>query len=136
MKLINIGIDNDIAPCNPNDVVYNYSNISLSPRIKTLLDYGLDFCLPVYKIVFYKYFLPIESLIARIKFLNADSGVDFSEYLNKLHSLSLRYYHSFNPFKVFSSVFSRQDILLLKEFAKNKDIIVCNPDKGICVFHT
>ena len=65
-----------------------------------------------------------------MEFLNDDSGVDFSEFLNKLHSLSIKYYHSFNPFKVFSSVFSRQDILQLKEFAKNKDIIVCKPDKG------
>ena len=85
--------------------MYNYSNISLSTRIKTLLAYELDFCLPVYKIDFYKYFLPIESLIARMKFLNFDSGVDFSEFLNKLHSLSFKHYHSFNPFKVFSSVF-------------------------------
>ena len=69
-----------------------------------------------------------------MKFLNVDSGVDFSEFLNKLLSLSFKYYHRFNPFKVFSSVFSRQDIFQLKEFAKNKDITVCKPDKGRGVF--
>ena len=107
---------------------YNYSNISLSHRIKTFLAYGLDFCLPVYKINFHKYFLPIESLIARMKFLNVDSCVDFSEFLNKLHSLSFKYYHSFNPFKVFSSIFSRQDILQLKEFAGQTCVVILDKD--------
>ena len=65
-KLSNLGINNHISPCDPNDVVFNYSSNNLSTRIKTLLAYGLDFCLPAYKLHFYKFFLPLESLVTRV----------------------------------------------------------------------
>ena len=42
----------------------------------------------------------------------------------------MKYYYSFKPFKVFSAVFSRQDVLELKKLASNKDVVVCKPDKG------
>ena len=56
-KLSKIGIDNELAPCNPDNVVFNYSSVFLTNRMKTLLAFGLDFCLPVYKLNFYLYFL-------------------------------------------------------------------------------
>ena len=67
-KLNNLGITNSLSPCDPDSVVFNYSKHHISFRIKTLLAYGLDFCLPIYKIDFFKYFLTIESLVARIKY--------------------------------------------------------------------
>ena len=77
-KLRKIGIDNDISPCDPSNVVFNYSSIDLPSRTKTLLAYGLDFCLPVHSINFYKYFLPIESLVSRMKYLNLHNNVNFT----------------------------------------------------------
>ena len=59
-KLSNLGINNDLNPCDPNRVVFNYSSIELSPRLRTILAFGLDFCLPVYKINFYNYFLSLN----------------------------------------------------------------------------
>ena len=44
-KLLNLGINNDLNPCNPNCVVFNYSSIELSPRLRTILAFSLDFCL-------------------------------------------------------------------------------------------
>ena len=38
-----------------------YIESDFIPRIKTLLAYGLDFCLPVYKIDFYKYFYQLKA---------------------------------------------------------------------------
>ena len=132
-KLGNLGINNEISPCNPDEVVFNYSNLQLSFRMKTLLAYGLDFCLPVYKLNFYKYFLPIESLVSRLKFLKLNNDVNFSEFLNKLHSVSHKYFYNFNSYKVFSAVFNRKDIADIRNLSRNKEIIVCKPDKGRAV---
>ena len=43
-------IHNDLKPCDPDKIVLNYSSVNLSFRIKTLLAFGLDFCLPIYKV--------------------------------------------------------------------------------------
>ena len=51
-KLRNIGVHNDLKPCDPDKIVLNYSSVNLSFRIKTLLAFGLDFCLPIYKLFF------------------------------------------------------------------------------------
>ena len=130
-KLRKIGMDNDISLCDPNNVVSNYNSIDLPSRTKTLLAYGLDFCLPVHNINFYKYFLPIGRLVSSMKYLSFHNIVNFTEFLNELHSISFKYFHNFCPFKVFfSSVFSKRDISELKRLATNKDIIVCKPDIG------
>ena len=92
--------------------------------------YGLDFCLPVYKLDFYKYFLPIESIVSRIKFLNLHIGINFSEFINKFHAISHKYFYNFNLFKIFSAVFTKKDINEIRTLASNKDIIICKPDKG------
>ena len=62
-KLHNIGIDNEITPCDPEKVVFNYSSFAVTASTKALLAYGLEFCLPVYKINFYRYFLTTELLL-------------------------------------------------------------------------
>ena len=59
-----------------------------------------------------------------MKYLNLHNNVNFPEFLNKLHSISFKCFHNFSHFKVFSSVFSKQDISELKKLATNKDIIV------------
>ena len=37
-KLSDLGISNDLSPCDPKKVIFNYSSISLSLRLQTLLE--------------------------------------------------------------------------------------------------
>ena len=56
-KLRNFGIYNSLKPCDPNSVIFNFSSTILAHRVKVLLAYGLDFCISVYKLHLYRYFL-------------------------------------------------------------------------------
>ena len=47
-KLHNIGIFNTLQPCDCSKVIHNFSSVTLPPRIKHLLAFGLDFNLPVF----------------------------------------------------------------------------------------
>ena len=42
----------------------------------------------------------------------------------------MKYFYNFKPYKIFSCIFNKSDILELKTFGNNKDIIVTRPDKG------
>ena len=61
-KLRAIGVHHDLYPCDPSAVVHNYSNVILSSRLRTLLAFGLEFGLPVYKLNYFRYFLKFEEL--------------------------------------------------------------------------
>ena len=128
-KLEDLGIHNEISPCNPKKVIFNFSSTALSPKIEFLLAFGLDFCLPVYKLDFYKFFLPIESLAGRLK-NKFGSSPGFRDFLREFQTVSNKVFYGFKPFKIFSPAFSKSDINVLKNFASNKDIIVTKPDKG------
>ena len=128
-KLHNLGINNELQPCEPDSVVFNYSSINISPRLKTLLAFGLSFCLPVYKVNFYKYFLSLESLVYRLNH-SVNNCSNIPNFLDQLHALSFKYFYNFKPFKVFSVIFSKCVIKLLKQLSLNKNIIICKPDKG------
>ena len=52
------------------------------------------------------------------------------KYNSKLRSISMRYFYNFKPYKIFSCIFNKSDILELKKFGSNKDIVVTRPDKG------
>ena len=56
-----------------------------------------------------------------------------SEFMTKFHAVAIKYFYNFKSSKVFSAIFSKSDILHLKEFASNKDVVVCKPDKGRAV---
>ena len=49
---------------------------------------------------------------------------------SQLHSIANRHFYNFKPFKVFSPVFSKNDIKILQNLRNNKSIILCKPDKG------
>ena len=55
-KLGDLGVNNDLAPVDPQKVVFNYSSRVITNKQKTLLAYGLDFNLPVYRINFFSIF--------------------------------------------------------------------------------
>ena len=124
-KLSNLGINIELAPCNPDDVIHNYSSFTLPDRLRFLLAFGLDFCLPVTKLDYFKYFSAFETLSVKLKHL--DDSVNFT---SGLKDIAYKYFHGFKSSKVFSAIFSLKDINLLKQFSKMKDIIVVKPDKG------
>ncbi|KAG1658491.1 hypothetical protein GQR58_022937 [Nymphon striatum] len=123
-------INNDISPCDPDLVIHNYCDIVLEPRVKFLLAFGLDFCLPIFKLDFYKYYSAFENMLNSIRTLNPSKFKDVSK---KVKEIANRHFHVFNPRKVFSSIVSHKDLKLLKQFGSNKDIVICKPDKGRAV---
>ena len=129
-KLKDLGIYNNLDPCNPDNVIFNFSSINLSPRLRTLLAFGLDFNLPIYKLNFFSYFLKFEQFFNDISYNNVIDFENRTEFKLKLKSIACRYFYSFKPYKVFSAIFSRKDFSLLKELGNNKSIIVTKPDKG------
>ena len=126
-KLFNLGIENKLEPVDPEKVIFNYSSIAISKRLKFLLAFGLDFGLPVYKLNYYKYFFSFEKLVSCLK---PSECTNFQEMIEQLKSIAYKYYYKFNPSKVFSAIFSKSDINLLKSLSKNSDIIITRPDKG------
>ena len=129
-KLSDLGLrGNSLQPCDPNTVIFNYSSVTLSNRLKTLLAFGLDFGLPIFKLNFYNYFLKFENLANNIKFKFANNN-HVDEVLNNIQSVAFKYFYGFKSFKVFSSIFTKFDITLLKQFGSNPNIVVCKPDKG------
>ena len=128
-KLSNIGINNEIAPCDPNKVIFNYSSCDIPNNIKTILAFGLDFCLPIYKLNYYKFFLPLEKVVSHLKDKFGSKNT-FPDFLREIQSTSFRYYYGFKSEKIFSAFFDKRAIGLLKNFSQNKDIIVTKPDKG------
>ena len=67
-KLANLGIFNNLEPSNPNGIVFNFSPITLPSTLKIILAFGLDFCLPVYKINYIRYLFSFEKLANQLKF--------------------------------------------------------------------
>ena len=129
-KLRGIGISSSLQPCDPDKVIFNLSSRTLSSRIKTLLAFGLDFKLPVWKLCFYDYFLHFETLFQSISSLPLPSRFDFQDVRQKIRTVSYKFYNTFRSSKVFSPIFSRSDVKLLKDFASDTSIIVTRPDKG------
>ena len=126
-KLFKLGIKNELSPCDPDKVIFNFSSVCLCKRTKFLLAFGLDFCLPVYKLDFYKYFLSFEKLIY---FLREANCSDFREFRDKIKSISYKYFYNFKSFKIFSAIFKKSDFSLLRSLGSNRDIVVTRPDKG------
>ena len=52
------------------------------------------------------------------------------ERTHNLHFIAYKYFYNFKPHKVFSSIFIRVDVTLLKQLASNKNVIVSRLDKG------
>ena len=126
-KLHSLGINSEVKPCDPRRVIHNFSSVFIPERVKFLLAFGLDFCLPTFKLDFYKYFLSFEKLLAVTKNIECQNKIELQ---NSIKSVALKYYYNFKPHKIFSSVIGKFDISLLKKFSSNKTICVMKPDKG------
>ena len=113
-KLHRLGIASDIVPCNPDTVIFNLSSKDIPTRIKLLLAFGLEFKLPVCKLNFYDYFLCFEKLIRSISTLPLPPRFKFQDVKQRIRTIAYNYYYGFLSSKVFSPVFSKSDVKLLK----------------------
>ena len=84
-KLANQGVHYELKPCDPNLVVFNYSSIHTSHKLKTLLSFGLNFGLPLYKTNFFKYYYSIEKLGKHLKDKHC---LDFRAFIDELSYVS------------------------------------------------
>ena len=87
-KLQRIGIFNELNPCNPDSVIFNFSSVQVPANIRRLLSFGLDFCLPVYKLDFYKYFLKFEKLAYILS--KEDVCGNRTEFLNQFQTVCFK----------------------------------------------
>ena len=129
-KLQRLGIYNELSPCDPNRVIHNLSSKPIPDRIRTLLAFGLDFRLPVWKLNFFQFHLSFEKLLNSLSSLPLPENACFDELKCRIVSLCHKYFHSFNASKVFSPIFSHSDVTLLRRFSSDKSIVVTRPDKG------
>ena len=129
-KLHSLGITNKLCPVNPEDVIFNFSSIQLTDREKFLLALGLNFNLPVYKINSKKYFLAFEKMLKILKDQNLSSTYNFNNVIDLTKSIANKFYYKFKPYKIFNPVINKDDIRILKNLSRNKNIVICKPDKG------
>ena len=129
-KLQNLGVYNDLLPVDPSKVVHNFSSVKIPEKIKFLLAFGLQFNLPVFHLNFYKYFHPLEKIAQLLK--HEPCVGERNVFLENMRNCVNKFYYNFKPSKVFSSIFRKQDIELLKSFAADHHdkLVVSKPDKG------
>ena len=131
-KLKSLGITNNLDSLDPSKVIFNYSCKTLTPRQESLLAFGLNFKLPCFKIDFFRYFSSFENLCQMLSRFNVYCPVQTHSFNLKDHlkSIILKHFYNFKPWKVFSPIFSKSDIQILRNLSKDKSIVICRPDKG------
>ena len=103
-KLADMGISNDLKIVNSDKTVFNFSKVSLSSRLKTLLTFGLDFSLPISKLNFFNYFLKFKELYNS---LSRDSVIAIDpclEFKIRLESIANKYFYNSIAFKFFYAI--------------------------------
>ena len=129
-KLSSIGARLHLSSCKPEKVIFNYSNRKLNQRDEFLLSFGLDFNLPIHKLYFFKYFLPVEKLISCLKDCSIRDGYNLDRVVERIKSVCFNVYYKFKSNNIFSPIFNKSDVNLLKTLGKDQPIVICPPDKG------
>jgi len=128
--MYNLGKDKRYDPLDPDKVVFNYSNISLPNKLKFLLAKGLKYALPPSKINFAHYFLSFEKLLRALSKHSTNKAPESLHHVkSSIKNLAFSSYYSCGQHN-FTSGITKDDLLLLNDLSKNKDIIVTRPDKG------
>ena len=127
-KLLTLGIDVN-SKHNPEDVIVNLTDISLTKQEKEVLTLGLDFCIPK-KINYIKHFLAFEKLIHKIKQFSP-SITPMNQVINGISTIAHNSYNEISKLKTeFNSVFPSSAISVLKNLKERSSIIITKPDKG------
>ena len=129
-KLKNLGY---VSDCNidSSKVIFNFSDVILTEEEKCALSKGLKFSFPPFRLNFISHFLPFEKLFKDV------FSMDFYDPLNRgfqvfkqsLSHLAHSSFYSYNPFSI-QRPFDNEWVKLMKNLAKNKNIVVTKPDKG------
>lgn len=127
-KLEYLGATPHVNSCDPDSVIFNFSNASLSSRLKFLLSFGLQFGIPNFKFRYSSHFAPFEQLACTLKneptynqsFQNVCSII--RNTANHLRKKAAHYSRSF--------IFKKSDYDLLNTLSNNPSIIISRPDKG------
>ena len=131
-KLKSLGITNNLNSLDPNKVIYNFSKRKLTSKEQALLAFGLNFKLPNFKINFFKYFTAFENLyklLTRFSVYNPGDNFNY-KFQDKFKSIAMKNFYNFKPWKVFSPIFTKNDVNILKNLSKDNSITICRPDKG------
>jgi hypothetical protein len=126
-KLRKLGLDQPKF-LTPDDVIFNYSNHILTDKEKHLLTLGLDFKLPIFKPNFVQLFLPFEKFARSIQYSNSDKSI-FPIFRKCLQGLIYKTFTASHT-ETWFPFFKKEDLNILKSLGKNKDIVICRPDKG------
>ena len=125
-KLLKLGLQQPKF-VSPKDVIFNYSNYTLSKKEEFLLSLGLDFCLPNFKPSFSKFFLPFELFFNRLSHL--PSHIDLETARQSIQSIAHKAFSSYKVNNWFPFL-KKQDFDILKKLSSKKDLVICRPDKG------
>ena len=72
----------------------------------------------------------MEKFFQILNKLNELVNERLSPFKHVRQTLSHKLYYNFKNHKLFSPLFSKSDVKLLKDLPKDKDIMICRPDKG------
>jgi len=126
-KLKNLGLTYNLQ-IDPQEVIKNFSKRILTTKEKSILSLGLSFNIPNYKLDYFDYFLKFESMVRN---LNTEIQIlDRDTFMSSLKQTVQHYYNIYNSKKIFSPLFSFNDLRILKTLKKDSNIVISRPDKG------
>ena len=129
-KIEKLGGSLEFKKCNPDHVVFNFSDRILSSREKFLLSLGLDFKLPIFKPNFFKYYLLFEKFFWIIKKLKIADGVSFPEMCQEIKAKIFETFETRKYRKPFSPFIHKEDLSILKNLQEDTDLHITKPDKS------
>ena len=127
-KLYKLGGFHKPPSCDASKVVYNLANYPLSKREKYLLSFGLDHCLQP-RIDNIKLKVCLEVFANKIDKLHRDCCSDKESLFEELRKLFTTVNEEYKR-EIKVSLFDDNDIKILRNLGKNKNIIISRPDKG------
>ena len=131
-KLHRLGISPIAVNLEPEKVLFNYSNYTLSNTEKEALLLGLDFNLPIKSINFFKYFFSFEKLYSTFEKLDIHAVLPNAteSFKKNIRCIANKYYYNFKPFKNNCPLFNKSLMQALKSLSSNRNIYITKPDKG------
>ena len=111
----------------PEKVLFNFSNHSLTEHEKSLLSRGLNFAIPPKNVNYADYLLPFELLFRDIDLCEIAS-YDKEFIRSKLRDCVITSFRDSG--KINENNLSKKEHLALKNLIKNRDLIIQKADKG------
>ena len=126
LLLKNIGKNSDTCQ-DPDKVIFNFSSYNLNDHEKLVLCKGLNFTIPPKAIEYSEFLLPFEMLFREITSL--DIG-NFKKECVKCRFQDSAYWSFKQVSKIFDKNLSREEVKVLNNLVKNKDLVIQKAGKG------